>query len=261
LPLLVSPRRLGYYDSMDEEEMIRVEALGKRFPSSPRWAIENLSFSCKPGEVVGLLGENGAGKTTTLRILATSIEATRGRARLNGYDLREEPQAVRRSIGMLFGGSPGLYDRLTARENIRYFAELNGVGDGDFEARLPEIIELLEMEAFMDRRAGTFSTGMRQKTAIARSIIHDPAVLLLDEPASGLDIRASKNIQSFIFTYRKRGKTVLFSSHDLQTVRRLCDRVLIIHKGRLQRIVKKNEKDGGESLEKLFLHILKEDGQ
>jgi sodium transport system ATP-binding protein len=116
------------------------------------------------------------------------------------------------------------------------------------------------MEPFIDRRAATFSTGMRQKTAIARSIIHDPAVLLLDEPASGLDIRASRNIRRFILTYRDRGKTVLFSSHDLQTVRQLCDRILIIHNGKLRTIVEKNGEDCGETLEDTFLRILEEDG-
>lgn len=214
---------------------LSVSKLGKRFSAS-EWAIRGLTFDCYPGEVVGLLGENGAGKTTTLRILATTLMPTEGRAIVAGFDIRHHPLEVRRAVGILFGGRSGLYDRLTARENIRYFAELNGISGEEFEHRLEETAEMLEMGPFLDRRASDFSTGMSQKTSIARSIIHNPSVLLLDEPSSGLDVTASRNIYRFIRMYRDLGKTVLFSSHDMEAAGRICDRVIIIHRGEIRMI-------------------------
>jgi len=214
---------------------LSVNNLGKRFSAS-EWAVRGLTFDCYPGEVVGLLGENGAGKTTTLRILATTLMPTEGRAIVAGFDVRHRQSDVRRSVGILFGGRSGLYDRLTARENIRYFAELNGISGVEFDRRLEETSEMLEMKPFLDRRASAFSTGMVQKTSIARSIIHNPAVLLLDEPSSGLDVAASRNIYQFIRMYRDLGKTVLFSSHNMEAAGRICDRVIIIHRGEIRMI-------------------------
>lgn len=215
----------------DDLPSVLLEKISKRFSSSPRWAVESLSFTCFPGEIIGLLGENGAGKTTTLRMLATTILPTAGRAVVAGHDVALEPAAVRRSIGILFGGNTGLYERLSARENILYFARLNGMRSSEADRALADTAELLQMNSFLDRRAGTFSSGMRQKTSIARSIIHRPRVLLLDEPAAGLDVSASLSIYSFIKSYRDLGNTVLFSSHDMAAAERLCDRVVIIDNG------------------------------
>lgn len=209
---------------------VAVRGLGKQFVA-PAWAVRNISFSCMPGELLGLLGENGAGKTTTLRLLAASLLPTEGSVQVAGYDTRSQGSLVRRQVGFLLGGRSGLYERLTARENIRYFAELNGVGKRDFERRLKETSELLDMHDFLDRNTGEFSTGMMQKTCIARSIIHDPSLLLLDEPTSGLDVFSSHSIYQCIYRYRDLGKSVIFSSHNIESAARICDRFLIIHKG------------------------------
>ena len=183
--------------------------------------------------MIGLLGENGAGKTTTLRMLATMLTPTEGDAEICGHGILTAPSAVRRSVGILFGGSGGLYERLTGRENILYFARLNGLSPGAAERNLREISLLLDMENLLDLRAGSFSAGMRQKAIIARSIIHNPALLLLDEPATGLDAVAARSIYTFIRRCRDLGKTVVFSSHDLQAVERISDTVLVLHRGSL----------------------------
>ncbi len=225
----------GSRANSDTEDELRldVEGLGKRFGSSSRWAVKGLSFSAGAGEIIGLVGENGAGKTTSLRMLATSIRSSTGRALVAGYDIRREPREVRRSMGILFGGVSGLYERLSARENILYFAALNGMAEKEAKRSLEETAELLYMKDFLDRRVGTFSTGMRQKTSIARSIVHRPAVLFLDEPAAGLDVSAARKVYEFIETYRRLGNTILFSSHNLAVVERLCDRIVVLHDGEL----------------------------
>jgi sodium transport system ATP-binding protein len=213
---------------------VRVEGLGKRFSGSGRWAVRGLSFSCAPGEVVGLLGENGAGKTTTLRMLATMLAPSEGDAEVCGHALRAAPERVRRSLGILFGGAGGLYERLTARENVLYYGELNGLSDGEARANLAAVAELLDMRSFLDTKAAAFSTGMRQKTLIARTIIHNPSLLLLDEPATGLDVQTSRSIHAFIRRFKELGKTVIFSSHDLRAVAGVSDSALILHRGTLQ---------------------------
>ncbi len=210
--------------------MVEVKELTKRFGEIR--AVDGVSFECRPGEILGLLGENGAGKTTTLRILSTLLAPTSGTAVVNGHSVTEDPAAVRRSIGLIAADS-GLYDRLTPREIIRYFGRLNDLDEGTIRTRTDEIFDLLDMREYADRRTGKFSKGMKQKVSIARTLVHDPPVLFLDEPTAGLDVSAVKVVDDFILRAKGRGKTIVFSSHIMSEVEKLCDRVAIIHKGRI----------------------------
>jgi sodium transport system ATP-binding protein len=211
--------------------LIVVDNLSKSFKEVE--AVKKVSFNVKKGEVFGLLGENGAGKTTTLRMLATMLKPTSGTAKINGIDLIESPTEVRKQIGILFGGETGLYDRLTARENIEYFGLLNGMEKKKISERIEELADKLNMSEYLDRRAGKLSKGMKQKVALARSIIHDPDIMLFDEPTSGLDVTAVRIVHDFIQDLREQEKTVIFSSHSMKEVEKLCDTVGIIHKGRI----------------------------
>ncbi len=211
--------------------MVELRALSKTFNGVK--AVSDLSFTVRQGEIVGLLGENGAGKTTTLRMLATMLKPTAGTATVAGHDIITAPAAVRSQIGILFGGESGLYDRLTARENITYFAQLNGMDRNTTAARVNALSVLFGMEEYIDRRVGTFSRGMRQKTALARSVVHRPAVMLFDEPTTGLDVSSSLIVQDFITRCREEKRAILFSSHKTDEIEKLCDRVIIIHQGRL----------------------------
>lgn len=237
--------------------MLEVKNLTKRF--GDLIAVNNISFSVGQGEIFGLLGENGAGKTTTLRLLATMLKPTSGTATLNGYDLIDEPEKVRSSIGILFGGESGLYDRLTAAENIAYFGELNNMSRQEIKKRIAELGEAFEMTDYMDRKAGKFSKGMKQKVAFARSIVHNPAIMLFDEPTSGLDVSAIRNVNDFIMACKQAGKTIVLSSHNMSEVEKLCDRIGIIHKGRLVAvgsIPQLLEEHGGSSLEEIFMRLV-----
>jgi sodium transport system ATP-binding protein len=186
-----------------------------------------------PGEIVGILGENGAGKTTTLRMIAGILQPTGGGGSVNGFDITTNPQRVRGEIGTLLGCQAGLYDRLTAKENILYFADLNDVPRERSLKRIDELSKLLGMEEYLNKRTSTFSHGMKQKTAIARAIVHNPPVMLLDEPTSGLDVLSTKIVRYFINQCRKEQKATLFSSHAIEEIEILCDRVVIIHQGKL----------------------------
>src|SRR5690606_25633632 len=168
--------------------MISVRGLAKHFGAVV--AVGGVSFDVARGEVFGLLGENGAGKTTTLRMLATLLRPTAGDAVIGGVSLLERPDEVRRKVGIMFEG--GVYDRLTARENIRYFGRLHGLGGKELERRIDELIAAFSMNEYADRRAGKYSKGMRQKVVIARALVHDPPVLIMDEPTSGLDVTAAR---------------------------------------------------------------------
>jgi sodium transport system ATP-binding protein len=209
--------------------VIRTENLSKAFKDIK--AVNDVSFSVENGEIVGLLGENGAGKTTTLRMLATMLKPTGGTAYVNGYDIIKQPEKVRREIGILFGGEVGLYDRLTARENIEYFAQLNGMGKVEMDESVMHLIKEFQMEEYIDKRVGTFSRGMKQRVAISRSIVHKPTVMLFDEPTIGLDVTAAKIVHDFIMGCKQEGRAIIFSSHSMQEVEKLCDRIIIIHKG------------------------------
>ena len=238
--------------------MIEIQELSKSFKDVE--AVKGISFSVTKGEVFGLLGENGAGKTTTLRLLATMLMPTSGTARLASHDITAEPHKVRKAIGILFGGESGLYDRLSARENIAYYGQLNDLSPQEIKNRIQYLSATLGMEDYIDRKVGKFSKGMKQKVSIARSIIHSPSIMLFDEPTAGLDVSAARVIHKFITSCKDEGKTVLFSSHSMHEVEKLCDRVAVIHKGA---IVEQGKIDSlklkyGKGLEGIFLELVGE---
>ncbi len=237
--------------------MLEVKNVSKEFKTIR--AVDNLSFSVDNGEIVGLLGENGAGKTTTLRMISTMLKPSRGIIRVNGYDVVHEPSKVRGEIGILFGGEVGLYDRLSARENIEYFGKLYGMPQDDIDRRISELTRDLDMSEYIDRRAGKFSRGMKQKVSIARSIIHSPNVMLFDEPSTGLDVSAAKVIHEFIFKCKCENKIILLSSHSMTEVEKLCDRVVIIHKGGLVEqgtIEYLKSKYNSDDMEEIFIKLV-----
>ena len=215
--------------------MIEAHNLTKTFKDKKRGvitAVDNVSFTCRPGRIYGLLGANGAGKTTTLRLLATLLQPTSGSAKLAGFDVGADPDKVRANVGFL-AASTALYGRLTSREMITYFGELNGMGAAAIKARLDILADELDMREFLDRRCDKFSTGMKQKTSIARTLIHDPAVMIFDEPTLGLDVMTARSIVKFVRECRNRGKTVIYSTHVMSEVEKICDVIGIIHGGRL----------------------------
>ncbi len=238
--------------------MITVKDLKKSFRDID--ALSGVSFQVNQGEVLGLLGENGAGKTTTLRILATMLKSDEGEVIINGTNIIKDPQIIRRQIGILFGGESGIYDRLTARENIAYYGELNDMTKEEIKTRIDYLMKVLDMEEYIDRRAGKFSKGMKQKVAIARSIVHNPPIMLFDEPTSGLDVSGARMIHQFIETCKQEGKTVIFSSHSMMEVEKLCDRVAIIHKGKIKEegTLEALKSKYNRSLEELFLELVGE---
>src|SRR5262249_34330507 len=205
----------------------------------------DVSFDCRPGEIFGLLGPNGAGKTTTLRILSTVLKPTSGRAVIAGHDVVAKPQAVRSVIGYM-SGSTGIYDRMTAWELVEYFGRLYGMPRSALHERMESIFNWLKMNDFRDVLGSKMSTGMKQKVSIARTIIHDPPVLIFDEPTSGLDVLVARAVLQKILELRDLGKTIVFSTHSMHKVEKLCTRVAIIYKGRLQA-----EGTPGELLERL----------
>ncbi|HEX6791475.1 MAG TPA: ATP-binding cassette domain-containing protein [Candidatus Krumholzibacteria bacterium] len=206
--------------------------MGSHFRGETVEAVAGVSFDCQPGRVFGLLGPNGAGKTTTLRMIATTLRPTSGAISVAGHDVTREPEAVRATLGFLTG-STQLYDRLSVNELVRYYADLHGVPSGLYRQRREQIFAALEMESYADRRIAKLSTGMRQKVSIARTMIHDPDVLVLDEATAGLDVIASRTIIQLIRQARDRGKTVLFSTHRMGEVELLCDDLALMHQGRL----------------------------
>lgn len=237
--------------------MIKVNDLKKSFKKVD--AVKGISFEVNNGEIVGLLGENGAGKTTTLRMLATMIKPTGGDATINGNSIIKNSSKVRGDIGILFGGEVGLYDRLTAKENIEYFAELNGMDKKAREESIKNLTEIFDMGEYINRRVGKFSRGMKQKVSISRSIVHNPSVMLFDEPTTGLDVTSSKIVQEFILRCKKQNKAILFSSHSMQEVERLCDRVIIIHKGEIVEegtIEGLKEKYKENDMEEIFMRLV-----
>jgi len=215
--------------------MIEARGLCKRFYDKKRGqisAVENVSFTCQPGSIYGLLGANGAGKTTALRILATILEPTDGTALVFGHDIVEHPEKVRASIGFL-STATALYPRLTAQEMVEYFGRLNGLDETTLKNRVDDIFRRLDMNLFRDRRCDKLSTGMKQKTSIARTLVHDPPVMIFDEPTLGLDIMAARTILAFIRECREAGKTVILSTHVMSEVEKLCDVIGVIHNGKL----------------------------
>ena len=215
--------------------MIETRGLTKLFHDNKRGeirAVDGVTFTCQPGQIYGLLGANGAGKTTTLRMLATILEPSDGTALVCGHDVIEEPEKVRANVGFL-STATALYPRLTAQEMVEYFGRLNGLSEPELKKRVDEIFSRLDMNSFRDRRCDKLSTGMKQKTSIARTLIHDPQVMIFDEPTLGLDIMTARTILEFIRECRQRGRTLIFSTHVMSEVEKLCDVIGIIHGGKL----------------------------
>ncbi|GAB4135314.1 MAG: ATP-binding cassette domain-containing protein [Planctomycetaceae bacterium] len=215
--------------------MIRVSDLSKEFTDLKRGgvvALDRVSFDVRPGEIFGLLGPNGAGKTTCLRILSTVLKPTSGVATVAGYDVSTQPEEVRANIGFM-SGNTGIYDRMTAWEMVEYFGRLYGLEEEALQARLAEIFTMLQMNDIRDLLGAKMSTGMKQKVSIARTIIHDPPVLIFDEPTSGLDVLVARAVLKAIELLRDQGKCIIFSTHIMREVEKLCDRIAVIHRGRI----------------------------
>ena len=213
--------------------MIVAEGLEKSFGKRGEVkAVASVSFEAADGAITGLLGPNGAGKTTVLRMLSTLVVPDRGRARVGDLDVVADRYAVRRRIGVL-SDARGLYPTLTARENIRYYGRLHGLGGRALDARVDRLVELLGLAGIADRRTQGFSQGERMKTAIARALVHDPDTILLDEPTNGLDIMSIRALREQLRALRAQGRCLLFSSHVMQEVAALCDRIVILSKGRV----------------------------
>jgi sodium transport system ATP-binding protein len=241
--------------------MIETRGLTKLFKDKKRGeirAVDNVSFSCKPGQIYGLLGANGAGKTTTLRMLATILEPSDGSATVCGHDVIEEPQEVRANVGFL-STATALYPRLTSKEMVEYFGRLNGIDEATLRKRIDEIFARLDMNSFRDQRCDKLSTGMKQKTSIARTLIHDPQVMIFDEPTNGLDVMTARSIVSFIRECRQRGKTVIFSTHVMSEVEKLCDTIGIIQSGKLLAegsLAELRDRYHENDLEEIFVRIV-----
>ncbi len=236
--------------------MIEVRNLHKRFGAVT--AVEDVSFSAADGVVTGLLGPNGAGKTTTLRMLYTLVRPDRGAARIDGLDVAEKPLEVRRAIGVL-PDARGLYPRLTAREHARYAGELHGLSGSLLDKRVDELIELLDMKDIADRRAEGFSQGERMKVALARALVHNPRNVLLDEPTNGLDVMSTRAVRTLIRRLKEQGHCILFSSHVMQEVAALCDRIVVVARGRVVADGTPDElraRTGKESLEEAFVSVI-----
>jgi len=206
--------------------------MGASFRGSSIDALKEVSFSCRPGRVFTLLGPNGAGKTTALRIIATMLRPSGGEVTVAGYDVAKQPVEVRRRLGFLTGNT-GLYDRLTPDEMVKYYADLYGMDPQSYRKRKEELFSLLGINEFAGRRIGKLSSGMKQKVSIARTIIHNPEVVVFDEPTVGLDVVTSRSIIQLIRDCRTQGKTVLFSTHIMGEVSLLSDDLAVIHKGKL----------------------------
>ena len=195
-------------------------------------AVDGVSFTAHDGQITGLLGPNGAGKTTTMRMLYTLMTPDRGTVTVDGIDAARDPVAVRRALGVL-PDARGVYKRLTARENIEYFGQLHGMDANTIAQRTARLAAALQMEDFLDRATEGFSQGQRTKTAIARALVHDPKNVILDEPTNGLDVMTTRGLRGFLKELRAEGRCVIFSSHIMQEVAALCDRIVIIAQGRV----------------------------
>jgi sodium transport system ATP-binding protein len=241
--------------------MIHVQHLSKHFSDLRRGnivALEDVSFDVRPGEIFGLLGPNGAGKTTCLRVLSTVLTPTSGLATIAGYNVLTQAADVRAQIGFM-SGNTGIYDRMTAWELVEYFAQLYGMEEPLLSQRLHEIFTTLQMNEFRDMLGSKMSTGMKQKVSIARTIIHNPPVLIFDEPTTGLDVLVARAVLETIASLRNQGKCIIFSTHIMREVEKLCDRVAIIHKGRILATgtpTELLERSGQSDFEELFFELI-----
>ena len=243
--------------------MIVAEQLRKTFPArgkdkTPVVAVDDVGFIARDGEITGLLGPNGAGKTTTLRMLYTLMSPERGRVLVDGVDVASDPERVRRNLGVL-PDARGVYKRLTARENIDYFGKLHDMSDQAIAQRTAKLAGALQMEDFLDRSTEGFSQGQRTKTAIARALIHDPKNVILDEPTNGLDVMTTRGLRGFLKELRAEGRCVIFSSHIMQEVAALCDRIVIVSQGRVTAQGTPDElrgQAGEDNLEDAFVKLI-----
>lgn len=233
--------------------MIQVQGLSKSFGSVK--AVQNVSFSARDGQITGLLGPNGAGKSTTLRMLYTLLKPDSGSAQVDGFDVKQTPLEVQKRIGVL-ADARGLYHRLTSRENIRYFGRLHGMEGEALEKQIDSLLVLLDMQPIADRKTEGFSTGEKLKVSIARTLVHNPKNVLLDEPTNGLDVMSTRAMRQFILRLREEGKCVLFTSHIMQEVAALCDQIVIISQGRVSATGSPDDlrrQTGRENLEDAFV--------
>jgi len=246
--------------------MIHVENLTKSFPDlklGPVYALDQVSFDVQPGEIFGLLGPNGAGKTTCLRMLSTVLKPTSGTATVAGYDVVTHAPEVRASIGFM-SGNTGIYDRMTAWEMVEYFGRLYGIPEDALQSRIEEIFNTLQMNDISDRLGAKMSTGMKQKVSIARTIVHDPPVLIFDEPTSGLDVLVARALLKAIEELKEQGKCIIFSTHIMREVEKLCDRIAIIHQGKILAIgtiPELEEKYNEPDMEELFFELIHQHDQ
>jgi len=241
------------------EPILTVRNLVKEYGEGAR-AVDDVSFEVGAGEIFGLLGPNGAGKTTIIRAISTILSFTSGKIEVLGADNREKSGEVRSNIGVLTTDI-GAYERFSGRENLKYFGELYGMEKKVLEKRIDELVRLLDMRDFIDKRAGKYSTGMKQRLAIARSVVHNPRVIIFDEPTSGLDVLASQTVRNFMQRSRELGRAVIFSTHQMYDAEKLCDRVIIIHKGKTvayDSVENVKANTGMSDLEDAFLKLVKE---
>jgi sodium transport system ATP-binding protein len=241
--------------------MIVVDQLVKSFRDLRRGevrAVDHISFDARPGEILGLLGPNGAGKTTTMRILCTVLKPTAGAATLAGYDVATQPSQVRQNIGFL-SANTALYDRMSAWELVDYFGRLYSLEGDRLKERMEKVFTDLQMNDFRDLLGSKMSTGMRQKVSIARAIVHDPPILIFDEATLGLDVLVARAVLKTVEQLKSQGKCILFSTHIMREVEKLCDRVAIISKGKIQALGtldELREKHGERDLEELFFQLV-----
>jgi len=241
--------------------MIQVKELTKSFSDLRRGsvaALDRVSFEVRPGEIFGLLGPNGAGKTTCLRILSTVLKPTSGEAFVAGFNVRTQPTAVRARIGFM-SSNTGIYDRMTAREMVEHFGRLYGIEEERLQRRIDEIFTMLQMHEIGDLLGSKMSTGMKQKVSIARTIIHDPPVLIFDEPTSGLDVLVARAVLQAIKSLREQGKCIIFSTHIMREVEKLCDRIAVIHRGRILAagtLADLEHQHGQPDMEELFFDLI-----
>jgi sodium transport system ATP-binding protein len=241
--------------------MIHVRQLTKEYEDLRRGkfvALAGISFDAVPGQVYGLLGPNGAGKTTALRILSTVLRPTGGTATVNGYDVTRDPEEVRRQIGFL-SANTRTYDRMTAWEMVEYFGRLYGLDDDELLPRMEQLFDRLKMNDIRDVLGAKMSTGMRQKVSIARALVHDPPVVIFDEPTVGLDVLVARALLATVAELRDHGKCVVFSTHIMREVERLCDAVAIMHRGHILAegtLPELRERHGEQDLEELFFRLI-----
>ena len=242
--------------------MIEIKKLTKIFNKGKRnevIAVDNAKFSVNNGEIFGLLGPNGAGKTTTLRIIATILKPTLGTVNVDGFDIIEEANKVRKNIGFLTGETK-LYDRLTVKETFTYFGRLYNIDEVELDKRVEELIMMFELNEARNKRISDLSDGMKQKVSLGRTIIHNPKNLILDEPLTGLDILARREVTNFIKSVKKQGTCIIFSTHVMSEAEELCDRIAIINKGKILCVGEKEKlkiENKCTTLEEVFIQLIR----